>query len=242
MTLENQIKDVISKKLTDGTVEKLIESRIEEGIDSALKELFGWRGEVAKVLESKLKEVMIPQIENHDFSEYLVKLDAVLTELANTTTKPNKTILDNFKMAMSEQPKEIKVSELFKKWKEHVAEEIETDGLEVDYDDSPSYESVEVTLEFEKEDARSWSIIQYGKLIFECDHDEKLNTEVLLTYWDYKKEWELTVPPKINISSLRHTNSFEMLIHSLYQSGAKIIIDIEDDTDYVTPNEEPECD
>ncbi|SUA70143.1 hypothetical protein [Paenibacillus polymyxa] len=76
MTLENSIKDVISKKLEDGTVEKLIEQQLEKGVVNALENLFRSYGDVTKIIEEKVKSVMVPYLESYDYSKYIIKLDS----------------------------------------------------------------------------------------------------------------------------------------------------------------------
>ena len=241
MTLENAIKSVLEQKMVDGTVEKLVGEKVEQGIERALNDLFGSYGDITKVIEKKLKDVMVPQIENHDFSRYLVKLDAVLTELSNTTAKQNKQLLDNFAVLMTKTPNKLKASEIFEKWMEFSADDIETEGLEVDYDDRPTYESVEVSLSFEQTEGRSWSSFENGQLIFECEHDEQLNFILPLQRWkelgDY---WTITDLQNVDISSIKNIRKFEAFVRSLKQNYTKIYIDTDYDTNYLQPTAEPE--
>ena len=99
--LENSIKDCITKELEKGIVEKIITDKLEECIESSLKDLFGWNGAVKKVVEYKVESVIVPYLENYDYSEYILKLDSVLTEVLNKTTLDNRKILENFKALMS---------------------------------------------------------------------------------------------------------------------------------------------
>ena len=241
MTLENAIKSVLEQKIVDGTVEKLVGEKVEQGIERALNDLFGSYGDITKAIEKKLKDVMVPQIERHDFSSYLVKLDAVLTELSNTTAKQNKQLLDNFSILMVDTPNEIKASELFEKWIEFSADDIETGDLEVDFDDRPTYESVEVSLSFEEVDGPSWSSFENGQLIFECEHDEKLNFVVPMHRWKKRDDyWTITELESVDISSIRHIGKFEAFVRSLKQNYTKIYIDTDYETDYLEPTAEPE--
>jgi len=242
MTLENAIKSVLEQKMVDGTVEKLVGEKVEQGIERALNDLFGSYGDITKVIEKKLKDVMVPQIERHDFSRYLVKLDSVLTELSNATAKQNKKLLDNFAILMKDTPNKINASEIFEKWMKLSADDIETEGLEVDYDDRPTYESVEVSLSFEQIEGRSWSSYENGQLIFECEHDEQLNFIVPLQRWktldDY---WTITDLQNVDITSIKNISKFEAFIRSLKQNYSKIYVDTEYETDHLSPTAEPEA-
>lgn len=80
---------------------------------------------------------MTPAIERVNLDEYTVKLDAVLTEIINSTNLiDNKEILGNFKSLMTEPDKDtISLKEVFEKYKEYVSENVDTSELEVYTDD-----------------------------------------------------------------------------------------------------------
>jgi hypothetical protein len=188
---------------------------------------------------------MVPYLESYDYSQYIVKLDSVLVDVLKNTTLDNKKLLTNFKsLLVTEEIKEkITVTELFEKWQEYVAENVDTDGLEVNCDDSPSYEYVEVTCDFEEDERRSWSSLESGVLVFECEHDEKMNFEVKLHRWiDSKdKTWSIDYKTNHEISSLRHINEFEIYLMKISQAGTKIEMDTTRESGEVEPGKEPEA-
>jgi hypothetical protein len=240
VNLENSIKDVIAKKLEDGTVERVIAEELEKGIRKSLDDLFSYGGEAKKVIKEKIKSVMVPYLENYDYSEYILKLDTVLVEILKNTTLDNKKILENFKnLADYETIKEIKVSDLFDKWKDYVSKEIETSNLEIDYDGGVRYEYPEVTLEVEYDNDRSWSSFKYATVIFECEKDEEMNREIRISKFD-RYDWTITSQSIHSISSLRHLDEFSIFLMNLAQSGTKIIIDVEYENDEVEVEAEPE--
>lgn len=245
MNLENSIKDVIAKKLEDGTVEKLVSEQLENGVNAALKDLFGNYGDVTKIIKEKVKSVMVPYLENYDYSEYIVKLDDTLTSVLKETTMDNKKILGNFKELMVVKPdgESIKVSEIFSKWCEYVENNVDTDGLEIDYDDGPHYEYVSVSYEFESGEERDWIKRENGRIIFECEHDENMNVCIDVYRWnDIHKEdmWSLSVNGECNLSSLRNLDEFKLYLMSLKQAGVHIELDKKYDSEDVSPEKEPE--
>lgn len=247
MSLENSIKDVITKKLEDGSVEKLIEEQLEKGVSNALSSLFGSYGDVTKVIEKQVKSVMVPYLEHYDYSNYIVKLDSVLVEVLKKSSLDNKKMLENFKaLLLPEERKTIKVSELFDIWSKYVAEEVETSGLEVNCDDGdPTYETVEITLDVEhdSDSKRSWSCFDYATVIFECDHDEKMNFSIRISKYNNSKDegWDIEYRSEKGISSLRYLNDFEILLMRLSQAGTKLIIDENSINDEIMPEKEPEA-
>lgn len=244
MNLENSIKDVISKKLEDGSIEKLVEEQLEKGIKNALDSMFGSYGDVTKVLEKQIKSVMVPYLENHDYSEYITKLDSVLVGVVKESSFENKKMLENFKeLMLPEDRKTIKTSELFEIWSKYVAENVNVSGLEVDFDDSPTYEPVEITLNVNYDDDRDWSSFTYATLTLECEHDEEMNFILRIHKYnkDKKEEWSMSYDSAKDISSLRRLNNFEILLMRLNQAGTKLIIDTDSENDEITPEQEPEA-
>lgn len=244
MNLESSIKDVISKKLEDGSIEKLIEQQLEKGVVNALDSLFRSYGDVTKVIEEKIKSVMVPYLESYDYSKYLVKLDDVLVEVLKNSALENKKLLENFKELMiPEERKVIKASELFDIWTKFVAENVETDGLDVDYDDGVSYVPVEVSMEVEYEDSRDWSSFEYAKLILECEHDEKMNFEISISRYkkDKEKKWDIHYRNDHELRNLRYLDKFEILLMRLDQTNVKLELDTDYESDEITPEKEPEA-
>lgn len=245
MNLENSIKDVIGKKLEDGTIEKLIEQELEKGVVNALDSLFRSYGDVTKVIEEKVKSVMVPYLEGYDYSRYIVKLDSVLVDVLKSTSLENKKLLSNFKkLIVSEEVKEVMTTtELFDKWMDYVATNVKTDGLEVNYEDSPSYEYVDVTYDFEQDERRSSSNLESGVIAFECEHDEEMNFEIKLYRWKDSKDktWTIDYKTNLEINSLRHLNEFEIFLMNLHQAGTKIEIDTLSESGEIEPKAVPEA-
>ena len=81
MSLENNISEVIQKQLQGDLVEKIVGEQLEKCVRNAVDSLFGNWGDCTKIVEEKIKEVMVPQLEKYDYSEHIVKLDEVLTQI-----------------------------------------------------------------------------------------------------------------------------------------------------------------
>lgn len=243
MNLEKNIKDVIAQQLENGIVENLIAEQLKQGVSKALEDLFAsYGGEARKVIENKLKSVIVPYLETYDYSEYITKLDHVLVETIKEATFDNRTLLENFKNLMiEEKEKTIKLSDLYENWKEYVAKKVETDGLEVEFDDGPEYQAVEVRVEVERNEDRSWSSFEHAIILFECEHDKEMNFEIPISLYRRDKEWAINYRTSHELKSLRHINDFEILLMRLSQNGVKLDLDIEWENDQVTPDEEPEA-
>lgn len=241
MTIENSIAEMIQKKLSDGSIEKVIEEKLTKCIGECMENMFRWNGSAKELIEEKLKAVMVPAIEQHNFSEYTLKLDAVLTEIVNSTSlQDNKKILDNFKELMIEDEKEIELSDIFAKWCDYVAKNVETSGLDIDYDDGVSYQYVHV--ESEVENVNNCS--KYGpdkKVVrFTCEHDEDMNLQFEIYKYDFMKCYEVSGYGGLNINGLKGLDDMQIFLARLGRNGTKITVDgkyLEDD---IKPEAEPE--
>lgn len=245
-SFEQRIAEAVNEKLNDGTVEKLIEQYIEKAVSQSLDGIFGYSGSGKKMIQSKLDEVMIPVIENHDFNQYIVKLDSVLTEIINNTNlKDNKDILENFKGLMKEpNKKEINLSEIFEEYKKYVAANVDTSELEAHCEDGePYYDNVTATMEVDHED-KGWFTSSYDDCTvkFTCDEDESLNTQIKLYKRTNESRWSFRFGQDvIDINSLRYTNEFSVFIATLNRAFVKIVMDAETECDDdIEPDEKPE--
>lgn len=245
--MKEELLEIASESLSSDEVSEIVKEKFMNAVGDAIENAFRW-GDAKHAIEEKVKEVMVPYIESYDFSEYLPKLDSVLTEIVNSDfCIGNKKVLENFKNLMIEpEQKEINLTDLFKAWIKQCEMDIDTDGLDINYDDDISYEFVCAEMRFELEDKPSWSSTQRAVITFENEHDEKLNVEIPVSkwIWDSGKEepYTLSAYKDLTISSLRNLSEFEVLLLRLSRAGTAIIIDKEYDDDYIQPEKEPEAD
>lgn len=243
MNLDENMRTVIEKKLSDSNFEKIIADQLEQCVSGIIKDLLREYGDVGEVIKKKIKDVMLPAIERHDFTDYVVKLDTVLTEIVNNTALvENRKLLENFKYLMIEDgAKTIKASELFKRWCNYVSENVETAGLEVNFDDGSSYESVAVSMVVEQAEGRSWSDIHKASIIFECPHDETMNVLLPISNWTTidGNNWSIDYKQTADIDTLRYLSSFEVFLLRLKRGFCKIELDVCEIEEEVIPVEEP---
>lgn len=248
LTLDLKIHKALQEKLESGFAEEIMQEALENSIRQSVSNLFTRYGDVGKLIENKLRDILIPAIENYDFEKYVIKLDDILQNIIESTTlSENKEILENFKYLMIEEEdlKEITTEKIFEKYCEYVAENVDTFGLEVvyDYDSEPCYEQVHCSLDVIEEESYSWSSFKYARLILQCDEDESLNMEIPLNSYvrdtantykiRYKEEYS-------DIKSLRYADSFKLFLNKLDRLNTVLKITDNGIDDYITPNERPE--
>ena len=245
MNLEERITNAVMEKLNDGTVEQIVKDSVESAIKKSLEDTFSWSGAGKKMIDEKVEEVIVPVIERHDFNQYIVKLDSILTEIINQTSlAENEKILENFKSLMVEPDmKVIKLSDIFEKYCEYVAHDVDTDDLEACCDDGePYYESVTANMEVEYED--TWiSSNNRCRVKFSCEEDEDLNKELRLykskTDNNWNISWEMNTFCDIN--SLRNLSDFDIFLMTLRRRYVDVELDTESEyADDIEPEETPE--
>lgn len=241
---DEDIKRIANEMLEDGTIEEIIKAKVKESFEKAVADSFRW-GELSDVINKRIRSVLVPYIENVNLDNYIVKLDTILAEIVNNTAlQDNKKILENFKELMTENPKEIPLTDIFKEYKNFVAANMEINSREVSFDSGePEYEPIEVEYKFASDiEERRWSIYKYATVDFivnESDQEDKLNKTIRLRQFE-EYGWEIVSEPCVNIDSLRNMSEFEVILHRLSRTGAKIIIDREDGDDLVYSDEKPE--
>ena len=251
---ENTIQQLIDKAMDDTSLQQIMAEQIQKGFENAITELFKY-GDVRKIIETKLKQILVPAIEDYNIDAYVTKLDTVLTDIVkNTSLTDNNRLLDNFKTLMTPclkksedgQSSVVKLSELFTAYKEYVSENIETIGRDVTYEcGEPEYEPIEAEMQFEKEDKRSWSIFDRASVDFlvnEDDQAENLGFTIHLTKWTEIKEntWDMTVPINPTLFSLKNMSPFAIYLLRLERSNIKIEVDEEYISDEVYTEAKPE--
>lgn len=240
-TFEERIAKAVTEKLNDGTVEELVSEAVTKALKSSIEEQFKWNGEAKKVIDEKVKEVMTPAIERVSLDDYVVKLDAVLAEIINSTNLvDNKEILGNFKSLMTEPDKDvIDLKDVFEEYKRYVSNNVDTSNLEVCTDDGPSYQNVtaEVTADIRGNIFGG----SFCDLVFKCEEDEKL-TKVIHLYESRNNRFSITrFKSELDINSLRYVDEFDIFVMRLDRAFCDItdIIDMRDDD--VEVEAEPEA-
>lgn len=239
-TLEQAIARIVDEKLNDGTVERIVSEKLEEAISGAMNDVFGWNGKGKEELRKRIQDIMVPAIEKHDFNRYLVKMDAVLTEIINNTNlADNERILENFKKLMKEPDyKEIKLSDIFKEYCKYVAENVNTDNLEVYTDDTPSYQLVNAVVDVE---CTGYTYYQERTVHMMCEEDDGLEICFRLHRWNDESSWKIyRFNEYLDINSLRNMNEFEVFLCTLKRAYVDVIIDTNRAQEEVQPEAEPE--
>lgn len=229
MTLEQKVQEKVNEFLQSDAIEKKVEQALDKAISDAVNELFsGYRAPAKEAIKKQLESQMIPIIEKHDYSKFIVKLDAILVDVLKNTTLENKNILENFKdFASFHAPEKITITEIFEEWLKYVSKNISTENLDIDYDDEPTYVSPTCTIEVVPEHERDYyDILKYATVFINCDEDSSMNMSFKISKF-YDGDWKVAGHSTKGLESLRNLSSFEVLIANLSAYDVPIELDEE---------------
>ena len=235
MSLENNIKETIEKDIRDGIIEKAVSEKFKESIDRALDSLFSSYGDVTKIIEKKVKEVMVDYLERYDYSKYIVKLDSILADILDEATLPNRELLENFKELMKPikltKEDSIKVSEIAEVYADYCGSRVNTSKLEVVTDDcEPYYEHLTANVEFQDLGLGAGRYFEEAVLHFTCEDDEALNANIKLyrsksSLYKGGDRWSVSYRKVQDLKSLRHLDKFEIFVMKLAHNYKMVEVD-----------------
>lgn len=244
-TFNEEIIRIAGDVLESGELEKKLQGYMLKAFEDAFESSLSY-GKVRDAIRSRVEEILVPYIERYDMSAYVVKLDAILTELLEEgAVADNRRILENFRtMTLAPQDGTIALKDIFEVYKRYVAEHVDTSELEIDYDDEPSYSYVEVAAEVVHDDRPRW-FSSNGKhatlYLHPVDHDQDdLCFSLRLTKYSWTDGWIMRLDKERDVKSLADMGSFECYLMALCQ-GLVELVDADDIEDYVEPDAKPEA-
>lgn len=252
MDVTEKIIQVSKEMETDGTVEALIREKLKKTYADAIENSFRW-GELRDALEKKIKTVLVPVIEKKDLTAYATKLDAVLTDIVNTTALPEyKTIVENFRnLAVKDVPKTVTLETIAEKYAAFVASEIDCSGRAVDTEseDRPHYVSGSVMASVEEENTRyhdGYSLLTL-RPIYDDDNEDTadLVRRIRLVKYEWENEpgFRINMNGSVDVAGLASLSDFDVYMLSLSSHSSRVLADNGDEAETeFTPDEEPSCD
>lgn len=244
-----------SQILSDGTVDGIIRQKLTEAYTRAIDNSCNF-GPVRDAISQKINDLIVPAIEGHNFSKYLVKLDKLLADIVNETAFPEyRKLLGNFASVMkTDIPRTVTLDDILEHYAKFCADNINNDGRGTDPESWPrKYGDIEVavSLEVDENMPRYYCNDRYGMLyclVGEAESDEnraKLarRIPVRIYDWESKKEgWGIRADFDYTVRDLRFMDAFDVWLLSLSQAGTRILCDEEGGSvsTEVAPTETPD--
>lgn len=242
-TFSEELLRITRGLLEDGEIEQALHDKLLKGFNEAFDSCMRW-GEVNKAIESRMKEVLVPFIEKYDMNRYVVKLDEILSQLIEQSPLgDNKRVLENFsRIVKTPDARSVTLDEVFEEYCRHVESDIDTEGMEIDYDDEPTYCAVEAVAEIGDVEKRRWD---YGadraELTFRVDDYDGLAYKVELEKYSWSDGYYMRFELKPSIVGLATMNGFEAYLSALCRRGIVLLADEKRLEESVTPEDRPEA-
>lgn len=234
-TFNEEIMKIASDVLESGELEAVLRNKVLNAFSEAFERAISW-GSVRDAIRNRVEEVLVPYIESYDMDAYVIKLDAILKEILETTAiADNRRILENFKRIAS-MPKlgmTVSLEEVFAEYRKYVAKMVD-----------PSYECVGVEARIVKDDEPFgfYSRAEYATLYLHPTNHEQDNLcfALKLVKWDFNEGYVMKFEAEPTLPSLAHMNDFECYLMALSQAHVELTGCERDLDDEVEPNDKPE--
>lgn len=246
-SLEERVMNTIQQTLHDGTLETIVREECTKCIRNAIETLFSKYGSMHTAIEEKLNALMVPAINTWDFSTYLPELDVLLTEIIQQTSlHENSQLLDNFRKLLCGDKLPETSSGLFDVYCKYVADNVDTTGMEVDYEggyghNDPVYEPVTCSMELIiDDDSTGLTYRDYGIIRFVCEEDDSMNLDVPVSRPHGLEKWSVHHMIGADLLSIRHMTDLDIILSQLSSKSSMLIMDLTDGSRDVTPTTLPE--
>ena len=244
--MKELMQKVFEEKMKDGTLESAISEQFDSLIKELIKDQFRYGGECKKAMEEKVREAILPCIKEYDFTEFLPKLDVLLTQIANNCrTHEYKNLVQNFERLnkpMFERKQVVTLGDLMKIYAKYASKEVDTSDLEVDYDDV-RYKPLTCNTYFEEQDKTEWSCYNRGTILFFCEEDDALDFGFEVSKYERDDKWSVERRSlSADIKSVASITEIELMVENLCYADCLIDLSITEYTDdYVEVEAEPEA-
>ena len=242
--------EIFEKKLSDGTIRKIVEEKIEKMVSDVIEDQIRYSSSPVRVaFQEKLQPVMLQAVDNCDVSKTaLVVTEMLNNALGKTPVHLMQDTLNSFLNLFSKNEliasikfgDKIKLSQIFEKYVEHVkyhapSSRKELDDLGFDVSD-PSCDLVEIPC--------SMSIEQYEAQYF----SRTSSTEYLVTFSteidvekavkfrmvrDYKNQLTVSMDGRFpSLAELAYIDHFIIYLFALEKYWASVDVDVYDEVAY----------
>lgn len=250
--LDNTIALIVSQALENGKAKEALEEAVADSVRSAVRDVFSYRGEARKALEERIGQVIVPAIEEHDFGDYAVKLDAALENiLESSALNDTAKAIASFKGLVSGSGGErVTFDDLFAAYGKWVSNDFDCFGRGVT---DGEYDYISIAVETENRKS-PWSKSDYECMTAEFSLDDLDSDDEQASKFDrvvefYRWNGDYPIPEnggwfvrdtwKPIFHSLASLSEFDVLVMRLARSGY-VSGEIEDKHDCVAPEQEPE--
>lgn len=197
-----------------------IEAQTRKAIVSSLD-----YGDLHRAIRDKLNEMLIPAIRSWNPTNYVEIFEQMLNQVYQASIgEATVEMLERLGAAIKPVPNEMSIDDLVDTYAKFVAEYIDTNKLEVLFDDGPHYELIECTATFKEEDDANYFApwVKHGTLRLSCAQDDynEFTLDVPFIRGN-RRDGDWTIALITNIDFM-NADTFTLQLASLARKGTKI--------------------
>ena len=251
MAKENTVKsyedifnEVLTNKLNDGSVEKIIGEKLEESFTKVIDSCFGYSSDAYSLLKKKIETLVVNAINTSDFDTYMVKITDVLNmALKDCKLYDHKTMVNNLNTLLTDEDKVefgslVPLQDIINKYKDFLQEwysgEKDNFNDEDIQEDEGCYAYVRVDVDI-KDISSDYSSTKRLLVTLTNNGPDKEGSSVTFDLIKYTTEDKFTLYNDYNyqLRDLRHLPSINIYLSKLRQKYCKIDLSSIYDSDYV---------
>lgn len=239
-SIDGLVQEVLEKKLSDGSFEKIIGDKIDEAIGSTVKDALSWNSPIYKQVKDRIGELMCRSLERSNFDDYTCKLTEVFnTALKNTNLFNYKTVLNNLNELLDGTKditygQEVKLEDIFERYNKFIENYyadkrylFDSSDIDDDGESEYGYASLFTMINIEQV-SMSYSVYEDYKITMTCSRNEyEPDTTIEFKLRKDRKNdcYSLSMETDWRLSDIANVNELQIYLLKLKQNWAKVTAD-----------------
>lgn len=234
-SIESLVQECLTKKLEDGTLERLVDSKIEEALGKVIDDTLSWRGDTYNLIKSRTAQVMSEAIERCSFADYTAKLSEVIDNaFENSSVHQYGRICKNIKELLDDDGvefgKTVNLDTIVSKYETFLEEYFQDkkylfDICDIEDDGEHGYVNLNWALHIIK---RHTHLDIYDITLCVDSEDEDLTEDTTITFsirgGKYDEGYNIYLDTDWRISEIRNLNEVLIYLLKLKQNYNKITL------------------
>lgn len=182
-------EEIVLSKFDNGALQKAVDERTDKLMQDIVNDVFGDYSTVTRAIKEQISNQMIPHIESYNYGDHAIKLEHLLNNVMAHVTADSSNLIDNLNTLLDNKKIETaSIDNIVDAYSKHVVKNIETDDLEIDYDDGePRYMNLTINVNVDDHELNTISRssnIDRKRITLSCEEDEDFNTIIDISRWN----------------------------------------------------------
>lgn len=220
--IEERVTETINEFLKSDYIETQVENALKEATKKACDDLTGWNSPISKIIKENVESVMVPIIEQYDYSQFVIKLDVILAEVLKDSIRPSNEIFEKFKKATEYTPKVVDIKDILKEYIKYKESDYDLDLIEDEIEDYYDGDIFEIPCSIEV--VKSGYLNDKYSLVLKNEYEDDI-IEINLRKDLYDNDFMITTDLAYDLRGLSYLSDFEIYLLNLQRNFTKITWD-----------------